>query len=87
MELNNLIKELIDSGMTENQELGLTMLSSDQVSDEEKRELIDRFIKDYQSGVVNFFDEEHKRVFHAWVEIYLALQVDEVKKRRVKRIP
>lgn len=84
MELNSMIKELIDSGIIENQELAVTLLGSDQVDDEIKRKHIDSFIKDYTEGKVNFFDEEHKHIFKAWVGIYQKNLPNEVKNRVTK---
>jgi hypothetical protein len=85
MDLNVMIKDLIDSGMVENQELGLNLLRSDKVSDEEKRRHIDKFIQDYSSGKVDFFSEEQRNIFAAWTEIYLKTVKYDIK-NRVKRI-
>lgn len=85
MELNSLIKELIDSGMVENQELAVTLLQSDEIDDETKRKHIDKFIEDYTQGKVNFFSEEQKNIFAGWVAIYMKTIKGEIK-NRVKRI-
>lgn len=85
MELNNLIKELIDSRIVENQELALNLLTTDRLTDVEKRKHIDKFIEDYTSGRVNFFTEEQQNVFKGWVEIYKKTIKDEVK-NRIKKI-
>jgi hypothetical protein len=69
----------------ENQELGVTLLSSSEVSDEEKRKHIAKFVQEYLSGKVNFFSEEHHAIFKAWVEVYSQIAKDEVK-TRVKKI-
>ena len=85
MELKSLIDQLIESEVLENQELGLTLLRAPDVSDNEKREYIDKFVKQYLEGKVDFFKEEQKNIFQMWVEIYLSLQEVEVK-TRVKKI-
>lgn len=85
MELNQLIRQLIDSGIVENQNLGVTMLSADSVTEEEKRGHLNKFIEEYTSGKVNFFDEEHKSLFDNWVSVYIKMQPEEVS-NRVKRI-
>lgn len=71
--------------MLENQELGLTLLRAPDVSDNEKREYIDKFVKQYLEGKVDFFKEEQKNIFQMWVEIYLSMQEVEVK-TRVRKI-
>jgi hypothetical protein len=65
--------------------LGLTLLRAPDVSDNEKREHIDKFVKQYLEGNVDFFKEEQRNIFQMWVEIYLSLQEVEVK-TRVKKI-
>lgn len=84
MELNQLIKNLIDSGIIENQELGLTLLGSDTISKEEKIEYINSFIDDYTKGKVNFFDDEHKHIFNNWVSIYRSVEKDLLRNRVTK---
>jgi hypothetical protein len=81
MELNELIRDLINSGIIENQELAVTILSSDEVDKETKRKHIDKFVKDYIEGRVNFHSEEQKHIFGGWVKIYQETIKGEVKKR------
>lgn len=85
MEINALIKELIDSGIIENQELGVTLLGTDQISEEEKRAHVDKFVKDYMENKIDFTDEDHKHIFKAWVEIYRASIKMDIQ-NRVRRI-
>lgn len=85
MELNELIQQLVDSNMTENQELAISLLASDSLTDEEKRKHIDKFINSYLRGEVNWDVPEQKHIFDGWVEIYLRCQRMEVK-NRVKKI-
>lgn len=70
MELNQLIQQLLESGVIENQELGVTLLSSPEVSEEDKRRYIEAFIDSYGSGDVNWFSEEQRHLFEKWVELY-----------------
>lgn len=84
MDLNVMIKELIESGIIENQELGLGMLASDKLTDQERRQHIDKFIEDYLSNKVDFTTELQRNVFKAWVEIYNKTLKDEVKNRVTK---
>lgn len=81
MELNSMIKDLLDSGIIENQEFALTLLNSDSVTKEEKMKFIEGFISDYTSGRVNFFSEDHKHIFNNWVQIYRSLERDTIKNR------
>ncbi len=69
----------------ENQELGATLMTSTDLSKEDKKSHIDKFIKDYTDGKVNFFKEEHKNLFKLWVDLYNTT-VKEVIKERVKKI-
>lgn len=84
MELNQLIDQLLESGIVENQELGATLLTSPEVSEEEKKKHIDAFIQEYTNGKVDFFSEEHKNLFKIWVDLYSATIVDSVKNRTKK---
>lgn len=85
MELKKIIDDLIESGIIENQELGITLLSSPDVSDEEKRKHIEKYIKEYQNGTVDFFTEEQTNIFKGWVDIYLSNVKGELK-NRIKKI-
>ncbi len=85
MELKDMIDELLSSGMIENQELGTALMRSPDLSYEEKKKHIDQFLKDYNSGKVNFFSEERKNLFETWVELYAQTEKDYVI-NRVKRI-
>jgi hypothetical protein len=85
MELNKMIKDLIESGIIENQELALNILTSDQIDDETKRKHIEKFIDDFINGKVDFFTDERRNVFKGWAEIYQRTIKGEVK-NRVKRI-
>ena len=85
MELEELIDTLYNSGMIENQELAVTLLSTPDVTMEQKKRLIDQFIADYNNGKVNFFDEEHKYLFQQWIQIYSSTVIDSIK-NRVKKI-
>ena len=69
----------------ENQELGTVLLNSDELSKEDKKSYIDKFIKDYTENKVNFFKEEHKNLFKSWVELYNSIVEEEIKSR-VKKI-
>jgi hypothetical protein len=81
MELNQLINQLLESGIIENQELGVTLLRSDEVTKEQKRKYINDFIQEYTEGKINFFNEEHKNIFKAWVELYSQFIKDDVMNR------
>jgi hypothetical protein len=85
MELNVLIESLLESGVLENQELGVTLLSSPDVKDEDKRVYIDKFIEQYTSGEIKFLDNDHKHLFKMWVDLYLPTIKDRIKDR-VKKI-
>lgn len=74
MELSQLIKQLLNSGVIENQELAVSLLSSEEVSEEEKAKYIDTFIQNYLQGKEDFFEEDHKHLFEKWVELYLSTQ-------------
>jgi hypothetical protein len=85
MNLRNLIDQLIESEIIENQELGLTLLRSPEITEEEKRTHIDSFVKSYLEGNIDFNKEEQRNILQMWVEIYLSMQEGEVK-NRVKKI-
>jgi hypothetical protein len=85
MEINKMVKELIDSGIIENQELALTILGSDKVNDQERRVAIDKFIKDYQEGKVTMDNAEQEHLFNSWLEIYRKTVKLDIK-NRVTRI-
>jgi len=55
------------------------------VSDDEKEKYIDEFVREYTEGKVNFFTEEKKNLFRAWVEIYSKRVKNDVK-NRIKKI-
>ena len=74
MELKQLIRQLLDSEIIENQELGVSLLKSDKVSWEEKEKFLDEFIEEYTKGKVNFFSEDHHNIFKAWVELYMSIK-------------
>jgi len=80
-----MIKDLLNSGIIENQEFALTLLSSDNVTNKEKMRYIEGFIDDYTKGKVDFFNEEHKHIFNKWVQIYRSLERDTIK-NRINRI-
>lgn len=82
MEINQLIDQLLNSKIIENQELAVTLLKSTDVTPEEKRRHIDEFIKEYTEGKIDFFSEEHKNIFKAWVELYSAILKDEQKNKK-----
>lgn len=85
MELNQLIAQLLESGIIENQELGVTLLGAPDITKEEKKKHVDDFIKDYLDGKVNFFSDEQKNIFKAWVALYAEFVKDDVI-NRVKKI-
>lgn len=78
MKLNQLIQQLLESGVIENQELGVTLLSSPEVPEEDKRRYIEAFIESYTSGDINWFSEEQKHLFEKWVELYLPTVKDDI---------
>jgi len=78
-----MIDELLSSGILENEELGTTLLRSTEVSDEQKRKYIDKFVEDYISGKSSFKDKEN--LLQNWAELYLPTVKDAIKKR-VKKI-
>jgi hypothetical protein len=80
-ELNEMIEALLQSDIVENKELGVSLLRSDEVSDEEKRKYIDGFIQDYIAGKIDSEDPEVQNLFKGWVEIYLAGIKNEVRNR------
>lgn len=85
MELQEMIKKLLESPIIENQELGAVLLSAPGVTDEERKIYIDKFVEDYQSGKIDFFTEENKNLLRDWVELYLPTVKEDVK-NRVKKI-
>lgn len=85
MELEILIKQLLDSKIIENQALAVTLLSSSEVSNEEKEKYIDEFVREYTEGKVDFFSEERKDLFRVWVELYSKRIRNDVK-NRVRKI-
>jgi hypothetical protein len=85
MELEKMIKELINSNIIENEELALTLLGSDQVTKEEKRKAIDKYIKSLVNGDKTLLDAEHQSIFKKLIKIYATMQEGEVK-NRVKKI-
>lgn len=84
MELQEMIKDLINSKILENEELALTLLRSDEISQEEKRKAIDTYVKDYIAGKIKIDDKEKDNIFRMWTKIYLKTLDDEVKKRVIK---
>lgn len=84
MELQEMIKDLINSKILENEELALTLLRSDEISQEEKRKAIDIYVKDYIAGKIKIDDKEKDNIFRMWTKIYLKTLDDEVKKRVIK---
>ena len=84
MELQEMIKDLINSKILENEELALTLLRSDEISQEEKRKVIDIYVKDYIAGKIKIDDKEKDNIFRMWTKIYLKTLDDEVKKRVIK---
>lgn len=81
MELNQLVKELLDSNIIENQELGVNLLRSDSVSKEQKVKFIEGFIEDYTKGKINYFSQEQAKIFSAWVALYEETIKDAIKNR------
>lgn len=71
MELSKMIEELLNSGILENMELATTLLRSPEVSDEEKKKFVDKFIEDYLCGEGDILSDEHRNLFKNWVELYL----------------
>ena len=71
MELQEMIKDLINSKILENEELALTLLRSDEISQEEKRKAIDIYVKDYIAGKIKIDDKEKDNIFRMWTKIYL----------------
>lgn len=71
MELDELLRKLLDSGMTDNQHLAVTLLDSENVADEDKIKYLDEFVKNYHkekdAGVL---DEDRKKLFDSWMELY-----------------
>lgn len=84
MELQEMIKDLINSKILENEELALTLLRSDEISQEEKRKVIDIYVKDFIAGKTKIDDKEKDNIFRMWTKIYLKTLDDEVKKRIIK---
>ena len=84
MELQEMIKDLINSKILENEELALTLLRSDEISQEEKRKAIDIYVRDYIAGKIKIDDKEKDNIFRMWTKIYLKTLDDEVKKRIIK---
>lgn len=85
MELKEMIGKLLDSEILENNELGVTLLRSDQVSDEEKQVFIDGFVEEYKKNYHLFLTEEKKNLFDCWSELYKASVKGNIK-NRVKKI-
>lgn len=85
MDINTLIQELLDSGMLENMELGVTILNSEKASKEQQRVYIDKFVEDYTTGKVDFFSEEQKTMFENWIKLYKQFEKEDVI-NRVKKI-
>lgn len=81
MELSKMIEDLLGSGILENMELGTTLLRSPEVSDEEKKKYIDKFVEEYLHGEGDFFSEEKKNLLKNWVELYLPTIKGDIKKR------
>ncbi len=77
MELKQLISQLIESKIIENQELGVSLLMSDDVSIQDKKQFLDKFVDDYTRGKIDFFSEDHHNIFKAWVELYMSIKEKE----------
>lgn len=84
MDLQSLIKGLIESEIVENQELGLTIIKSEEIPEKIKQECVEKFLKDIKSGKF-IMDETKKNLISLWAESYFALQ-DKIVKSRVKNI-
>jgi hypothetical protein len=74
MELKQLISQLLESKIIENQELGVSLLMSDDVNIQDKKEFLDKFVDDYTRGKIDFFSEDHHNIFKAWVELYMSIK-------------
>jgi hypothetical protein len=77
MELKQLISQLLESKIIENQELGVSLLMSDDVNIQDKKEFLDKFVDDYTRGKIDFFSEDHHNIFKAWVELYMSIKEKE----------
>lgn len=80
-----MVDELLSSGAIDNQSLGVTLMRSDRMTDEDRKKHIDKFVEDYNSGKINYLDEERKDLLTAWIELYQTTVKDAVK-NRVKKI-
>lgn len=60
-------------------------MRSPNMTDEEKKKHVDEFIIAYVSGEIDFFSDERKALFQAWIELYSASVKQDVK-NRVKKI-
>ncbi len=80
-----MIEDLMTSNLLENQELGTALLMSPDVSDEEKKKYIDKFVEEYMSPDNDFYSDEKKNLFKNWVDLYLPTIKEDIK-NRVKKI-
>ena len=85
MELKNMVDELINSGMMESEELGVVLMTSPDMPQEEVIKHIDKFIKDYNKQPLKYLDYDNRTLFEKWVELY-QLYVKSHVKNRVKKI-
>ena len=85
MELNNLIEKLVQSGMADNQTLGLTLMGSDTISDEQKLKYLKILIDDFRKDTEKFLLDENKTLFATLREFNTKLE-DKIIKKRVTKI-
>lgn len=81
MELRDIIAELLSTDLIENQELATTFLQSPEVSYEDKKGFIERFIEEYKKNAPEFWTDEKKALFQNWVNLYLEYEKKEIKNR------
>lgn len=85
LELNKMVKDLLDSDILENKVLGTSLLGSPEISSEERRKHIARFIADYKKDPLSFMTDDNKHLYKNWVELLLS-EEDKYIKERVKDI-
>lgn len=84
-QLSKMVRDLLDSDILENRVLGTSLLCSPEISSEERRNYISKFISDYKSDPLSFMTDDNKHLYKNWVELLLA-EEDNYIKERVKEI-
>lgn len=79
--LQEVIDQLLNSGMLDNEELGVTLLAAPNISPEERKRRVDKFIDDFEKDPTRFIKPENHSLLTAWLELYREQEEKDIKER------